>query len=172
VALIQIRDRGQRGKGLAVAGLALSGVWVLVIGIAIAVAVTSGADRDESGQITTGGSVSVYSLKPGDCVNGINEDAEEFLSLPAVPCAEPHEAEVFAVFDLDGDTWPGEETVLAQAEQGCQDRLGSYSPAAVEDESIEIIYLYPTQTSWRRGDHAVTCLAASVDGKRTGSLRD
>src|SRR5262245_11533700 len=38
VALTQIKNRGQKGKGLAIAGLACSGAWVLGIVAVIAVA--------------------------------------------------------------------------------------------------------------------------------------
>lgn len=92
---------------MAIAGLALSGAWVLGIAGLIAVAI-AGADRDSSGQITSGGSVSVRRLAPG------------------------------------------EQAVFAQAEQGCLDRLRPYSAAAADDESLDVIYLHPTETSWRR----------------------
>lgn len=170
VALVQIGRSGQRGKGLAVAGLCLSGVWVLGLAGLIVVGIASSADRDASGEITDAGTVSVQSLEPGDCVNGLKE-GKEVLSLPALPCTDPHEAEVFARFELTESTWPGDEAVFAQAEQGCQDRIAGYSPTAADDESLELIYLHPTQTSWRRGDHAVICFAVDPTGKRTGSLR-
>lgn len=35
VALNQIRDRPQRGRGLAIAGLLLSAIWTVLLGVAI-----------------------------------------------------------------------------------------------------------------------------------------
>lgn len=37
IALVKIRKAGQRGKGLAVAGLVLSAVWVLIIALAVTI---------------------------------------------------------------------------------------------------------------------------------------
>jgi Domain of unknown function (DUF4190)/Septum formation len=169
VALVQMRKRPYRGKGMAIAGLVLSGVWTLGWITVIALAIASDADRDASGQVTGSGSVSANQLRPGDCVNDLNE-GEDVLSLPAVPCAEPHEGEVFATFRLAGTSWPGETQVSRQAEQGCRDRLPSYAPA-VEEASVELFVLQPTQQSWTGGDQGVTCIAMDPDGKTTGSLR-
>ncbi|HEX7746724.1 MAG TPA: DUF4190 domain-containing protein [Micromonosporaceae bacterium] len=170
VALVQMRKRPYRGKGLAIAGLVLSGVWTLGLIALIVVAIAAGADRDASGQVTGAGSVSARQLRPGDCVNDLDE-GENVLSLPAVPCAESHEGEVFATFRIPGTTWPGDTQVSRQAEQGCWDRLSSYAPAA-DEESVELFLLQPTQEAWTRGDHGVTCIATHHAGRTTGSLRD
>ncbi|SIM56909.1 DUF4190 domain-containing protein [Micromonospora cremea] len=169
VALVQMRTRPYRGKGLAIAGLVLSGVWVLGLAALIVVAIASGADRDPAGELTGGGSVSARQLRPGDCVNDL-EDSDNVLSLPAVPCAQPHEGEVFAAFALSERDWPGEGQVLEKADQGCHDRFESYAPTA-DFESLELFVLYPTQRAWMRGDHNVTCVAMDPAGKSTGSLR-
>ena len=68
VALSQVKRTGQRGRGLALASLAVSGLWVLVFGTLVVVAVLSGADRDDSGRISGAGDVSATALRPGDCV--------------------------------------------------------------------------------------------------------
>jgi hypothetical protein len=170
VALVQMRTRPYRGKGMAIAGLVLSGVWVLGFATLILVAIVSGADRDSSGQLTEAGSVSAQQLRPGDCVKDL-KDGEDVLSVPAVPCAQPHEGEVFAVFALSGTTWPGDESVSQKAEEGCQDRFQSYAPAA-DFESLDLFVLQPTRQAWTRGDHEVTCIASDPAGKQTGSLRD
>ena len=45
VALGQIKRRNQSGKGMAVAGLVLSGVWLLVIVVGIGAAICRGLPR-------------------------------------------------------------------------------------------------------------------------------
>jgi hypothetical protein len=169
VALVQMRRRPYQGKGMAIAGLALSGVWVLGLATLIVVAIVSGADRDPSGQLTDGGPVSAQQLRPGDCVNDL-EERDRVLSLPAVPCGQPHEGEVFAVFALSGTTWPGDGEVLEMADQGCQDRFQSYAPNA-DFESFDLFVIHPTRSAWVRTDHDVTCIATDPQGRRTGSLR-
>jgi Domain of unknown function (DUF4190) len=52
VALVQIGRRGERGRGMAITGLALSGVWVILIVAVAAVGAVFTPDRDESGHVT------------------------------------------------------------------------------------------------------------------------
>jgi len=171
VALVQIPKRGQKGKGLAVAGLVLSALWVVGLAAVVAIALATEAERDPTGDIVGGGSVSVTDLRAGDCFNGLT-DTGTVLSVDAIPCADPHDAEVFAVFSLSGSTFPGDEEVFDQAEKGCNDRLADYSQKAVEDDKIGLFVFHPTQQSWTRGDKEVTCIIGSTTEKITGSLKD
>jgi len=169
VALSQIRTRGQQGKGMAVTGLVLSAVWVVTIAAFVVYAVSTSASRDSSGQISKGGSVTASDLKTGDCVNGI--EVGEVGSINAVPCAQPHEGEVFAVFSISGSSFPGESAVTDKAETGCQSRLAGYSQSAKDDESLEILFLQPSEASWRLGDREITCAIQDPTKKRTGSVK-
>ncbi|MFG1933185.1 DUF4190 domain-containing protein [Mycobacterium sp. NPDC048908] len=85
VALVQIRGRRQRGRGLAIAALVISAVWVAAITSVIAYGV--------SGQ---GKSVRASDLATGDCVKDSYDD-----QLPTwvkrVRCDRPHYGEVVAV---------------------------------------------------------------------------
>lgn len=170
VALVQLRRRPRKGKGLAVAGLVLSGVWVLIIALAVTAVIVSGPERNAAGEITDPGTVTATELTSGDCVNGVRDGAS-VTTLPAVPCTEPHEAEIFAVFSLRLTEWPGDEAVLDEAEKGCEQRIGGYEAAMMDDQTLELMFLHPSVESWRGGDHEVTCMVMDPKGKRTGSLR-
>jgi hypothetical protein len=171
VALVQIKRTGQRGRGMAIGGLVATGVWVLALAVVLVLAVAnSGVDRDDSGAITGSGRVPVDDLRPGDCVNDLDEGVLQ--SLPAVPCAEPHDGEVFGIFDLPAGDWPGDDEVFSQSETGCLEVLRGYSPTAYDDESAELFYLHPTEASWRRDDREVVCVAYYPGGPRTGSIRE
>lgn len=66
--------------------------------------------------------MSLNDLRPGDCFEELAED-ERAYSVPAVPCAEPHMGEVFAVFDVAPvGGWPGENPV-ATAVEDCAGRV-------------------------------------------------
>lgn len=174
VALSQIRRRGQGGKGLAIAGLSLSGVWVLGIAAIVVIgAIASGTgDNDPtSSTLADSGDVRVEQLRPGQCLNGL-EERSAIRNLPVVPCAEPHEGEVYAVFELPGGTYPGDDKVVKAAEDGCFDRLETQAPKAADDPDTEVYFLHPTSSSWRLGDQGVTCVAMSGKGKVTGSIQD
>ena len=170
VALVQIKKRGQTGRGMAIAGLVLSGCWVLLIGVGIAVAVISdsGNDATTAGG-TNSGSVAVTTLKPGDCLNGISTGSGAIEDLPVISCALPHEGEVYAVFELPAGPWPGDTQVQQQAEKRCESELDQY--AAKPPATVEVLYLHPLRQSWSR-DRGVTCVATDEKGATMGSIRD
>lgn len=177
IALVQIRRTGQRGRGMAISGIVIGGLQAVAIGailvVGIIAAINEGNLRDESGEITSAGDVTLAELAPGDCVNGLSaEEDEMFSELPAVPCAEPHQGEVVAIFDLPKGDWPGEDAAYEQAWDGCVDRFADYSFEAYDDPSVGMFYLAPTRTTWRLGDREVICIAEFLEGERTGSIRD
>jgi hypothetical protein len=170
VALVQIKNNGGRGKGMAIAGLALSGLYVLAFGVVIAIGVLQGADRDPvSGQVTQGGSVSLDDLRPGDCIEDLAKD-ELAYSVSVVPCAQPHRSEVTAVESLIGDVYPGDEAVDVRSGSRCADAAVRYAPTAVEAGEVEVRFFRPTRDSWARGDRSVICLVDDPVGTRTGSV--
>jgi hypothetical protein len=83
---------------------------LLLVVLTLILAACGGAARDDTGTITEGGELDVFSLSVGDCFGSTTEDA--VASVEAVPCSEPHESEVFALADYDADAsaeWPGQE---------------------------------------------------------------
>jgi len=171
IALSQTKRTGQNGRGLALAGVILSSLWTILIVVAIILAVTTSARRDSGGSVTEGGSISATALKVGDCVNGL-KNTTNLLSLPGVPCAQAHEGEVFAVFDLPAGEYPGSAAVDDEVSKECNTRLGAYSPSAETDPDVGLFSVYPLEQNWRRGDRQVVCLAtASSGGTTTGSIR-
>ncbi|MBX6752094.1 MAG: DUF4190 domain-containing protein [Micromonosporaceae bacterium] len=169
IALVQMRRSGERGRGLAIAGLVISIVWILCLWAVIANGLGRQAGRDDSGQVIDAGDVSVFDLRVGDCIESL-PDTDRHYEVQVVPCMQLHEAEVYAVFDLPGSSYPGEDELFAMADEECFDRLESYSSWAASDPSIEVYYLYPTSQSWRVGDREVTCIAISTS-PRIGSIQ-
>ncbi len=173
LALGQISRNRQKGKGLAISGLALTGLWFVagITAVVIAIA-TSGADRGEDGSLEAAGPISVTALRPGDCVEELDIGRVGF-TVPGVPCDEPHQAEVYSVFDvtLDG-SWPGEADVVDEAEQRCLRDLEQQFPEVYADTEVDIFYLHPSEATWRTGDREVVCFTYYLDGQRTGSILD
>ncbi|MFF0592788.1 DUF4190 domain-containing protein [Streptomyces antibioticus] len=171
VALVQIRRRGERGKGMAVTGAVLSSVglalWALML------ATSAGTDFWEG--FEEGVAESSFSLDRGDCFDvpgpGFDEDVYD---VDEVPCAGEHEGEVFAVVPVTGRDFPGDDRVTALAEDKCWTLRSAYAMDTwALGEDVDVYYLVPTADSWDWGDHEVTCVFASVDesGTLTGSLR-
>lgn len=110
----------------------------------------------------------VFRLRPGECINSAPNASSP---VQAVPCAQPHDAEVFAAFRLAGHSWPGSAAVSARARRGCADRLGSYLNPQLATATLAQLYIYPSPGAWDIGERTVICKVRSVQGKLTGSVR-
>lgn len=155
------------GRRTRPAGVVVVVAVVLLLGAVVVAVVASRAE---------GGMTDVFELAVGDCVNGVSgttREAEEFTSTPVVACSEPHEAEVIASFRLEQGRYPGEEVVVAQAQERCADLIVAQLPSAPRPGELLPFYFYPTDESWEHADdRTVHCLAMPARGRTTGSLLD
>lgn len=174
IALSQIRRRGERGTGFAVAGAVLSSVGLVLWAVVLT---TGGASAFWQGfREAASGAGTAYSLDTGQCfdtpdgsLEGVTYDVDQ------VPCAGPHDGEVFAVFDLADGSFPGDDSITRTADDRCYALRAEYAMDAwAVPAHVDIYYLTPTRQSWRTGDREVTCLfgGASEDDVLTGSLRN
>jgi hypothetical protein len=156
VALTRIPKYGQKGKGLAIAGLIISGVWVLggVVLAAGIIASNDEPDRDASGQVTATTNTRPDKLRVGDCVTSLQEG--EVKDIKVQPCNQPNGGKVFAVFELPAGKWPGLAAVQAAAEKGCTDRFKALKEQA--DKPSDVFFLHPVEDGWALGDRGTTCL--------------
>ncbi|GAA4627799.1 DUF4190 domain-containing protein [Actinoallomurus vinaceus] len=173
IALRQIKERGERGRGLAIAGIALFCFWVVLSVIGLALSKGSGKANTNTGlgakptpTVTKTHDVKVKKMRVGECIND-NSSADSVESVQVVPCNKPHDGEVLAVFRLKGLILPGDSELQNQAKLGCRKfarpRL-ERDPAA---DKLAMSYYYPSPESWRAGDHSVTCVGvAATDGKK------
>jgi hypothetical protein len=111
---------------------------------------------------------SVFRLQVGQCVN---YGADGISSPTVVPCAQAHDAEVYARFALAGHSWPGSAAIGAQARRGCTARLGGYLNPQLATTVLAESYVFPDQGAWNAGERAVICEIRSTAGKLTGSVR-
>ncbi|HEU5032495.1 MAG TPA: DUF4190 domain-containing protein [Spirillospora sp.] len=183
ISLRQIADRGGKGRGLAIAGIVLSALWI--VGGTIGYLVIPGSDSSSSAtgpdgtpkpKTTKPEKIDAYTMKVGDCINDpvssgapADESAPpvEVESVKKVPCTGPHDGEVLAVFKLTQTVMPGDQEMSRLASTGCKLRIQrklDRDPAAAH---LGRSFYYPTADSWRDGDRAVTCLAVNAaDGKK------
>ena len=108
--------------------------------------------------------VSANSLEVGDCTN--DDFTGAVGEVDTVDCADSHTAEVFAVFDVDGDDFPGTADIQAQAAEGCNgDRFSGYVGTPYEESEIYTTFLVPTEETWNEADdRTIICLAVTQDG--------
>jgi hypothetical protein len=159
VALFQMRDRRERGRGLAIAALVISAVWVAIITSLIAYGVSA-----------QGKTVRGVDLKTGDCVKDAGEN-ELPTWVKRVRCDRPHHGEVFSVLTLpNSTTYPGEKTLRARADE-CGPTFFDYAPNSPEGPTFRVAVAYPTSDGWANGERSVVCVAIS-EHERWSSLRD
>ncbi|MFD9478648.1 DUF4190 domain-containing protein [Streptomyces nojiriensis] len=197
VALSQIKSRGEKGKGLAIAAIVVNSLGIVLVGVIVALGLSGALEdvakekRDTGGQVTgpvssgpaaTGpASSGLTEIRKGDCFNtkddlaqyGDENGTQAARSVSIVPCTQPHKGEAYAVFNLDAGTYPGNEKVTKSAEEKCS---GTALTSYVGDnpkvsEKLEIYYYYPQAASWLLGDREVTCFVGDPSGPTTGSVR-
>lgn len=174
IALVQIRKKGERGQGMAIAGSVLSSVGLALWALALA---TGGASAFWDGfKGAASGEGTAYDLAKGDCFDSPTGNVEgDVYDVEEVPCTDRHDNEVFAVVTLPDGAFPGDDEIDRTASDKCWELEGQYAMDTwAVPENVDISYLVPSRQTWRFGDREITCLFSSTEpsGKLTGSLRN
>ncbi|GHG95844.1 DUF4190 domain-containing protein [Streptomyces lanatus] len=173
IALAQIKRKGERGKGMAVAGSILSTVGLVLWTLALTTG--SAADFWDGFKGAATGEGTAFALDKGNCFDSPTGNLEgEAYDIDEVPCSGPHDGEVFAVVTLPGGAYPGDEEVTRNADDKCYALQDGYAMDtwAVPDD-VDVYYFIPSRQSWRLGDREITCFFGGTerDTELTGSLR-
>lgn len=170
VALRKIRDTGQQGRGMAIAGIILSGLWVVVVVVVVAVAALHGRFSNLSQPTSTpdglagSGVIDVHDLAAGDCFGWPHGSVS---TVTLVPCGQAHDAQVFAVWALSGSSYPGYNKEVQIETQGCLARRASLTAVSTP---LEISTFGLTQANWAFGDRSVWCVIISPTPNLKSSL--
>jgi hypothetical protein len=124
--------------------------------------------------------VRVADLSVADCLVPVGDDLM-LLEVEVIDCDEPHEAEVFATFDIaDGELpdgpdvpgYPGGPELTWYAQDQCTARLETYLGTSYWDSDLDVKVITPSFSTWDLGDRRITCLAmAEGGGSLTGPIR-
>jgi len=132
------------------------------------------ADRDSTGAIVDEGSIDAFQMRVGDCFDdgsAFADDNDDVRSVPGVPCAKPHDNEVYAVFDVTLTSFPG-DGMAEIAQDACRERFEAFVGKDYESSSLDIATLYPSSDSWQRKDREVICAVYDIDAKKlTGTVK-
>jgi hypothetical protein len=158
VVLVRGRDGRNHGKGMAIAALVISAVYV--IGWIIGGAALYNYARDIK---------SVNDLQVGDCITAdslTDSGADQVSAIRTVGCSEKHDGEVASIVTLTSDTANGD---AAQLQQLCLSKIGpEYAQVAADGQNYTILALAPVNPS--SGDKDA-CIISRADGsKLTGKL--
>ena len=129
--------------------------WIPVLAIVLLVGWFTAARRGDDGSLTSGGTVSVTDLRPGDCF--YEGEAEEISEVDGGPCDEPHDSEVFAVQDRDGETYPTDAEFDAIFQSVCAGTFETYVGTAYDDSVLYAGMITPSEDSWNDGDREYVC---------------
>ena len=111
---------------------------------------TNDADRDESGSIVGGGQIDVFTMREGDCFNDPQEIIDDSTvevdvqDVAGLPCSEPHDNEVYAVFDVSLSTFPGDGSMFDVATDECLKRFRGFVGISYKESILDIFAIYPT----------------------------
>jgi hypothetical protein len=151
----------------------LSGVRIILFVLALAViggvayyALNSRATRNDAGQVDKAGKQTAFDLKAGDCFNNVPGNDQQVESVDAVPCSQPHEAQVLVNVTVTGTSYPGKDEMGKQVEKLCVDKVGAQLEKSPIAAQIDLYYLHPTAESWAQHDRTGTCIAAAKEGQK------
>ena len=116
---------------------------------------------------------SAFDIENGQCFDGGEADSE-VMTVTQRDCAEPHEKEVFAVFDYPNppNDYPGDQAIEDAVFARCVPEFKSFVGTDWESSELDFFYLVPTAETWGRGDREIVCAVIHPnDEKLTGSMR-
>jgi len=127
--------------------------------------------RDDNGSIVKEGELGVFSFKIGDCISNLDLNAMNIEKATGVPCAQKHQAEVFAETYIADNS----ETIPAdfndKGDLYCNSQFATFVGQSLENSTLELFVLHPTDESWKDGDRETTCIILDPARFVTGSLR-
>jgi hypothetical protein len=119
--------------------------------------------RNDAGEIVEGGELGVFVASTGDCLNV--PDGTEVSAFEGVACTEPHDAQVFAQFDLDGAVYPGAEMANTLGEEGCLERFEGFIGVDYASSKYYMRIFSPSQQSWDAvDDREILCMVVPQSG--------
>lgn len=95
----------------------------------------------------------------GECMDRGNAEAfRENQYWELTPCDGPHFYEAYAVVELEGGPYPGEESVSAIGQDICLTSFVGYVGIDFQDSAYGIANQYPSEGVWEAGGTTVRCL--------------
>lgn len=114
----------------------------------------------------------INDLKVGDCVILNDPEATVAESVKKIDCSEPHEDEVFHIFQADLSQRPSDEALFDYADEVCTPQFEAYVGTAYEDSSLFTWSFIPLQDAWDDGDRQITCMVSPLDGLLESSVKN
>ncbi len=132
-----------------------------VAGVAPTATGAGGGGRDDRIGPPGDGQPAFEPLVAGECFNEVVDPGDGATHrMEQASCDTPHDAEVFARFDLPhpaGAPFPGEQAVRRDAYATCLADFATYVGTDYAVSTLRVAALRPVASSWTQGDRAVLC---------------
>lgn len=140
-----------------------SRIAVVVIAMVVAGCGAAGPARGPDGEVLDAGEVAVGELRAGDCFEDPSASTASVSRLLVLPCDEPHDSEIYFVYTVTGDDYPGAAALDDESDRRCEIEFESFVGTARADSDLEFFALIPTRESWEGGDRTVLCALFARD---------
>ena len=145
-------------------------IGAILLGLLVSACATEPA-RDEAGDIQEEGELSVFSFQVGDCFDDPSTDAGEVSDVAGVPCADPHDNEVFHLYDMPDGSFPSSSAIEASVEAECLPAFEGYVGISYQISELFLFPITPTAESWDRTDREVACALFADEEQLIGSMQ-
>jgi hypothetical protein len=175
VGLKQVKQRAERGRGMAISGIVIGGAWAALFAVLITLGAMGKFDD---------GNTQVMDLKSGQCFNTVNEKLSDFGKTPddskvttgvdVVDCAEEHDAEAYDVYQIqaaEDAPYPGVPKVSADAQTTCLKYARTYLDGRRPKAGTGIFYYIPPASSWAQNKRQVICFFGFPNGRQAGTVK-
>ena len=148
-------------------------VAVGLVGYAVTDADDASAPRRDPGtEVAEPANLSPLDLQPGDCYNSAPLPADgsdtRIHSVEAVPCTDPHTAQVITRLGYGGQDY--DDVVETRAPQDCAREARAWvRPELLADEAYGVGQIHPDALSWQR-IQSVACIVVTEAPITTSSL--
>jgi hypothetical protein len=157
-ALVQIKKRGEGGRGLAIGGIGASGAWVLLLGLLFSFSGVDGFGYSRQGDLAE-----VASTQVGDCLTADPSGV--------IDCSTPHDFEIYYTGDIPRADWPGTSKVDDIAKDICFDTFDDYVGTPYYDSEYDYTFYAPSEVEWGGGLRTVVCVVTPAGEYLTGSVK-
>jgi hypothetical protein len=168
-ALRRIRRGKRRGRGLAIAGLSLSLAWTMVYGVVIAYRLGREPARNTTGAVTREGQIAPADLRTGDCVQVPRVLSGTYTTVTVVPCAQPHNGQVFTTLQAREGPYPGDAALQSMALDDC--KAAEVSFLGTNQTLLHVVAYFPPEQGWSLGRRDEHCLLVDRAKDITGDIR-
>jgi len=107
----------------------------------------------------------------GQCLD--DDELDRYLAAEAfsyLSCDDPHDFEVFFVYEFPTGPYPGDGAVIDDLKAVCRNRFEGYVDHDYESSALDTWSVWPGQGLWESGNRIGECLLFNFDGSTmTGS---